>query len=30
MANTYREEYLALLEKFEVPYDERYVFADLI
>lgn len=27
---TFREEYLAFLEKFEVPYDERYVFADLI
>jgi len=27
---TFREEYLAFLEKFEVPYDERYIFADLI
>jgi len=23
---TFREEYLAFLEKFEVEYDERYVF----
>jgi REP element-mobilizing transposase RayT len=27
---TFREEYLAFLKKFEVPYDERYVFADLV
>ena len=27
---TFREEYLAFLEKFEVPYDERYIFTDLI
>jgi REP element-mobilizing transposase RayT len=27
---TYKEEYLEFLEKFEVPYDERYIFADLI
>ena len=27
---TFREEYLAFLEKFEVPYDERYIFAELI
>lgn len=27
---TFREEYLKFLEKFEVPYDERYIFADLI
>lgn len=27
---TFREEYLEFLEKFEVPYDERYIFADLI
>jgi REP element-mobilizing transposase RayT len=27
---TFREEYLDFLEKFEVPYDERYVFEDLI
>lgn len=23
---TFREEYLELLEKFQVPYDERYIF----
>ncbi len=27
---TFRKEYLDFLEKFEVPYDERYIFADLI
>jgi len=27
---TFREEYLEFLEKFNVPYDERYIFADLI
>ena len=27
---TFKEEYLEFLEKFEVPYDERYIFADLI
>jgi putative transposase len=27
---TFREEYLYFLEKFEVPYDERYIFADLV
>ena len=27
---TFREEYLAFLEKFEVPYDERFIFSDLI
>lgn len=27
---TFREEYLEFLEKFEVPYDMRYVFEDLI
>ncbi len=26
---TFREEYLEFLEKFEVPYDERYIFEDL-
>jgi len=26
----FREEYLSFLEKFEVPYDERYIFAELI
>jgi len=26
----FREEYLAFLEKFEVPYDERYIFAGLL
>jgi REP element-mobilizing transposase RayT len=27
---TFREEYLEFLNKFNVPYDERYIFADLI
>ena len=27
---TFRAEYLDFLEKFNVPYDERYVFEDLI
>ncbi len=27
---TFKEEYLDFLEKFEVPYDERYIFEDLI
>jgi REP element-mobilizing transposase RayT len=27
---TFKEEYLSFLEKFEVPYNERYIFADLI
>ena len=27
---SFKEEYLAFLEKFEVPYDERYIFHDLI
>ena len=27
---TFKEEYIAFLEKFEVPCDERYVFVDLI
>jgi len=27
---TFKEEYLEFLEKFEVPYDEKYIFADLI
>jgi putative transposase len=26
---TFREEYLEMLEKFEVPYDERYIFRGL-
>jgi putative transposase len=26
---TFREEYLSLLEKFEVPHDERYIFKDV-
>jgi REP element-mobilizing transposase RayT len=26
----FREEYLEYLDKFEIPYDERYIFADLI
>ena len=27
---TFREEYLEFLEKFEVPYDERYIFEEMI
>ena len=27
---SFKEEYLAFLEKFEVPYDGRYIFHDLI
>lgn len=27
---SFREEYLAFLDKFEVPYDERYIFEDLV
>ena len=27
---SFREEYLAFLEQFEVPYDERYIFNDII
>jgi REP element-mobilizing transposase RayT len=27
---TFKEEYLEYLEKYEIPYDERYIFADLI
>ncbi|MVM30389.1 IS200/IS605 family transposase [Spirosoma sp. HMF4905] len=27
---TFREEYLNFLRKFDVPYDERYIFEDLI
>jgi putative transposase len=27
---TFKEEYLEFLDKFEVPFDERYVFEDLI
>jgi len=27
---TFREEYLEFLEKFEVPYDERYIFEYLV
>jgi len=26
---TFREEYLSFLEKFEVQYDERYIFKDI-
>ncbi|MCG9791155.1 IS200/IS605 family transposase [Flavobacterium algicola] len=26
---SFKEEYLAFLNKFEVPYDERYIFEDL-
>lgn len=27
---TFREEYLGFLNKFEISYDERYLFADMI
>ena len=27
---SFREEYLSLLEKFEVPHDERYIFKDIL
>lgn len=27
---TFRKEYVDFLDKFEVPYDERYIFEDLI
>ena len=27
---TFKKEYLALLDKFKVPYDEQYTFKDLI
>ncbi len=27
---TFKEEYLAFLDKFEVPFDERYIFEHLI
>ena len=27
---TFREEYLSFLKKFNAPYDERYIFEDLI
>ena len=27
---TFKEEYLEFLDKFEVPFDERYIFEDLI
>ncbi len=27
---TFREEYLAFLEKFKVSYDDRYIFKDLV
>ena len=26
---TFKEEYLEFLDKFEVPFDERYIFEDL-
>lgn len=26
---TFKEEYVATLEKFQIPYDERYIFEDL-
>lgn len=27
---SFREEYLSLLEKFEVPHDERYIFKEIL
>jgi REP element-mobilizing transposase RayT len=27
--STFKEEYIAILEKFEIPYDERYIFEKL-
>jgi len=27
---TFKEEYIEFLDKFKVPYDERYIFEDLI
>lgn len=27
---TFKEEYIAILNKFQVPYDERYIFDDLM
>ncbi|MBA4317745.1 MAG: transposase, partial [Flavobacterium sp.] len=27
---TFKEEYLEFLDKFEVPFDGRYIFEDLI
>jgi REP element-mobilizing transposase RayT len=27
---TFKEEYITILDKFQVPYDERYIFADLM
>ena len=27
---TFREEYKAILEKFKVPYDEQYLFEELV
>jgi hypothetical protein len=27
---TFKEEYLEFLNKFQVPFDERYIFEDLI
>ena len=27
--NTFRNEYLSLLEKFDVPHDKRYIFESL-
>jgi len=27
---TFKEEYIEFLDRFEVPYDERYIFEDLI
>ena len=26
---SFKKEYLAFLEKFEVPFDERYIFRDM-
>lgn len=27
---TFREEYIGLLEKFNIKYDERYIFQELV
>ncbi len=29
-SQTFREEYLDFLKKFQVPYDERYIFDELV
>ena len=27
---TFKEEYVAFLDNFKIPYDERYIFEDLV